>query len=105
MGQTLHAWVMINSLIRLHFLNPQWLNARVSPIQVPVRILIIVELVVKFTTCFFNYTVFCLCSAKDELGRQLLFLLPILILLGIGILLDLLLIFPVHNSQLCPILF
>ena len=65
MGQTLHARIVINSLIRLHFLNPEGLNTRVRPVQVPVRILVIVQLVVQFSASLLDHAVLRLSCAQD----------------------------------------
>ena len=66
MGQTCHSWVMIDSLIALHFLNNLRLQAGVGPIKIPVKVLILTKLIIKLAAALFDNSVLGLESAKDK---------------------------------------
>ena len=72
--KALHSWVVVYPLVRLHFLYSEWLDARISPIQVPIRIFIIIQLEVQLPASFLDHPVLGLSRAKDHLRRQLLLL-------------------------------
>ena len=63
MWETMHARIMINSLVRVHFLYFLGLQSGIGPIKIPIRIFIRVHLVLKSPTWLLDYAIFCLSCA------------------------------------------
>ena len=57
MTQTVHAWVVIDPLVRLHLVDSRHLDACVGPIQVPVKALVGIEPEVLPATSFLDDTI------------------------------------------------
>ena len=101
--QALHAWVVIDSLIRLHLLYSEGLDACVRPVQIPIRILIIIQLIIQLPARFLNNSILGLRGTQHQLRRQLLLLLALLLLV-LRRLIDILHFLSIKHSQLSSVL-
>ena len=72
--QAVHAWVVVDSLIRLHLVDTLRLQTRVCPVQVPIGVLVGIHLIIEATTRLLDHTVLGLSRAQNELLLDRLFL-------------------------------
>ena len=64
--QSAHAWVVVDPLIRLHFLNPIQIYCCICPIKVPVHSIILYKPKIQLFTSFLDDSVFALGCAKYQ---------------------------------------
>lgn len=102
MKQALHDWIVIDPLIQLYPLYYEGLDARVRPVQVPVRILIIIQLEVRPPARLLDSPILGLRSTKHELGRQFLLLALLQLTLVLWRLYHILHLLPVKDSLFNP---
>ena len=74
MRQGDHSWVVVDSLVTLHFLDSLWLDSCIGPVQIPIYSFVVVELVVLLSTGLFDDSVFSLASTQDKLLLRLFLL-------------------------------
>lgn len=90
--QTIHSWIMVDSLVGLHLLNELGLYPCICPVEIPIHLLILVELEVKFPAGLLDDSIFGLACAQYQLLARLFllgfFFVPFFILLN-GLLLGL----------------
>ena len=70
--QGVHPWVVVYPLVGVHLLHARRHDACVAPEQVPVGILVVVELELEPATRFLNNSIFGFLGAQDQLLGLLL---------------------------------
>lgn len=77
---------MVNSLVGLHLLNELGLYSCICPVEIPIHLLILVELEVKFPAGLLDDSIFGLAGAQYQLLARLFllgfFFVPFFILLN-----------------------
>ena len=71
---------MVDPLVRLHLLNFHLINSSISPVQIPITVLIFVELKVQLPTCLLDNSVLSLCGAENQLWQWFLIHLSVFII-------------------------